>query len=176
MDHFKIPYQPSTQVYSTIGYPKISATIRYALLLCLVLKSFAINAQNQPKIDSLNARLSKVKGSEKVDIWNELSIEYLNAQRTRSGQYADSARMLSMQLGGIMALNAEAASQGDSGNTATAISFFEQSLAQDNTVENKRRVALQLHRLGNRYYILSDYPRAIAYYRKLASVAELLVY
>lgn len=171
---FTITYQPSTRAGGITGCQKTSSAIRFALLLCLFLRSFVIHAQNQPKIDSLTDRLSKVNGSEKVDIWNELAIEYLNAQRTRSGQYADSARKLSMQLGSIMALNAEAASQGDSGNTAAAISLLEQSLAQDNTVENKRRVALQLHRLGNRYYLQSDYPRAIAYYRELAGVAASL--
>ena len=129
-------------------------------------------AQQQRVVDSVQALLPTATKAQKVDIYDILALEYTNSQPSKARQYADSARQAAKKVGGVVALNGQGSFYGDAGQQPKAITYFNQSLQQDTSALNKKRVARHLTRLGNNLLLSSDYRSAINYYQPLLKLSQ----
>ena len=124
--------------------------------------------------DSLEVQLSLVKGTDKVDVLNELFKAYRNNDPTKAYLYAEEALQLSKQLeykyGQGLALNNLGVYYKNLGRLDEALRLFIESLKIQEDLQNQQRIAFTLSNIGNIHMIKADYDKALDFYTQALTV------
>lgn len=130
----------------------------------------------QSRMDSLAQLLKTEKGTEKIDVLNTLASLSLDTSYLRTIEYAGQARELARETGDkyrealalkFIGLGYDADCKYDS-----AISYFKQSLAIQDSLKTQSEILVLLNLLGTTSKNKSDYKSAAAYLIKAAQIHE----
>lgn len=146
--------------------------MKHLLTLIFALTVSIANAENrQPAIDSLLSLLHTTTGTHRVDVMNELSMEYGKMDSNVTAiKYALQARTLSEQekynKGTGISLSREAIIYHQQGDYAKALELYLKSLKIAEQVRDSVTMFMINNNIGMVYYYQQEYEQALKYYRK----------
>ncbi|MCK4664270.1 MAG: tetratricopeptide repeat protein [Bacteroidales bacterium] len=145
----------------------------FVLLFFNTEKSFA---KNTSKIDSLELKLKTSTDTVKINILNNLCVEYLTVSPSKSLEYAFQALELLKEIPSpkhkSKILNNIGRAYAYSGNYEKSLEYFKESLSIDIELDNKKGISTSLGNIGATYSYIGKYAEAVNYYQKALSINE----
>lgn len=153
---------------------KYRMLIKSGLVLFYLL--ITTNAQAQLDIDSLQKKLEKSRGLERIETLNKLAQEYRTVVPEKTLAFAYEALDLSQSahyLKGIIDANRFiGAGYHHTGNIKKSMEYLEKSLSQALKENYKEAISFCYRYIGNCYSTLGNIPKSIEYNQKAIKVAE----
>lgn len=149
----------------------------YSFLLLFTLISVLSFAQNQPKIDSLEALLkTNLNDKEKVDVWNGLAICYQNIDFDKNAQYTKESIRLAKKInydeGMVDALVSKGFATILIGEYNKAKGILEEALSISKAVSYKKGKAKSWNGIGTINLKLGDFDSAKKYFEQSLEVFD----
>ncbi len=147
------------------------------LPLALILLSISLAfAQNQVHIDSLMESLKVAEKTEKVDVWNSLSREYLFFDPAKAINYAEKALSLSHKInyeaGMAYSFHNIGTAYGNQRELTSSRKYFYLALPLYERVDDPLGKARCLNDIGEMYQVLGDYKFALDKFIRAVEIYE----
>ncbi|MCD4773481.1 MAG: tetratricopeptide repeat-containing sensor histidine kinase [Bacteroidales bacterium] len=148
-------------------------------IILIFLLSFTISfvfADSQTAIDSLKVKLQTSSGKEKVDILNELIVEYRKCDIEKCEEYGNEALLLADQIkylkGKANTLKNIGSYYKHLGKYKEALNNYQKALQLFQKLNDKKGISKSYYCVGNMYRYIADYDKALEYLFKSLSIIE----
>lgn len=141
--------------------------MKYPFLIALLFL-FSNGLTAYQNLDSLNNQLEQAKGTEKVDVLNNLFIYYSQLNPTKALEYSMQALELAeknnYQRGKAAALNNIGVIYKNQGVYDVALDYYIKSLRISHEIEDKKGLASSMNNIGTVYSLKGVYDKALIYF------------
>lgn len=145
------------------------------LLLFIFTACFAF-AQTKTVTDSLINLLKTAKDTSRVNVYNQLSFEYRNADMKKTQEYAQLAINEATRLSYFKGLGNGYLNRGNYlknlGNYEEALASYRWALIQHQQAGNKTGIASVLNSMANVYYLDGHFSKSLFYYLQSLKLSE----